>query len=296
MNDRQKGQRFSLTYLSQGDPINDSDTMRYRLAKLLGKERYQPQKRRRTYASRNSNYVPDPSVIQNLVEEEIGIQFGTFVDGRFHPSWVRFLRKIHQHKVLDTITIAYKGMVEIGRQDDFINQVNRIFREENMAYEVDEEGGVHPIVDRAYAATKQSAVLGMSETRYALSLARVEEVDAALMASPPNFIQAIRSVFGANENLFKLTFDTHRLDARSATEKIGRVLQASYASHPTMQRSSAQILKSFGGWIDAAHHYRHEEGAEEQNQPADELAIVLISQGMSFVRWLVAIDKQHRPK
>lgn len=295
MNDIPTGQRFSLTYLSQSDPVNDSDTMRYRLAKLLGKDKYQPRKRKKTYGRGISEYVPDPSIIHALVEEEIGVQFTTAANGRIYASWELFLRKIPAHKVLDTITVTYKGMVDGGRQDDFIGQANRIFREENIAYEVDEEGGVHPVIDSVYAATKQSAILGMSEPRYALSLARVDEVDAALMASPPNYIQAIRSVFGANENLFKLMFDAHRLDQRGAQDNIGRLLQANYANHPTMQRSSAQILKSFGGWIDAAHHYRHEEGAEELSQPADELAIVLISEGMSFVRWLVAIDKNHEP-
>lgn len=242
--------------------------------------------------SRTRDYVPDPSVIHALVEEEIGVQFRTAVGGRMYPIWVHFLRKIPTHKVLDTITVAYKGMVEGGRQGDFISQANRIFQEENIAYEIDEAGGVHPVIDRAYAATKQAAILGMSEPRYALSLARVHEVDTALMASPPNYIQAMRSVFGANENLFKLMFDVPRLDVRSANDRIGKQIQAIYAGHSTMQRSSAQILKSFGGWVDAAHHYRHEEGAEEPSQPADELAIVLISEGMSFVRWLVAIDKK----
>src|SRR6056297_2818697 len=34
MVERLTGQRFSLTYIPQGDPTNDSETMRYRLAKL----------------------------------------------------------------------------------------------------------------------------------------------------------------------------------------------------------------------------------------------------------------------
>lgn len=294
MNDRPKGQRFSLTYLPQGDPLDDSETMRYRLAKLIGKDKYQPRKHQSTYTRRSSSYVADHSKIQDLVEEEIGRQFRTAIDGRMFASWVRFLRKIPINKVLDTITIAYKKMAESGRQDDFISQVNRIFREENIAYEVDQEGGVHPVIDGAYAATKQAAIVGMSEARYALSLARINEVDAALMSSPPDHIRAIRAVFGANENLFKLMYGTDRLDIRSANEKIGRQLQTIYADHPTMQRSSAKILKSFGGWIDAAHHYRHEEGAEEPSQPDEDLAIVLISEGMSFIRWLVGIDKRSR--
>lgn len=44
MNDRPTGQRFSLTYLPQSDPAKDSETMRYRLAKLLGKDEYQRRK------------------------------------------------------------------------------------------------------------------------------------------------------------------------------------------------------------------------------------------------------------
>lgn len=292
MNDRPTGQRFSFTYLPQGDPTNDSKTMRYRLAKLLDKDKYQPRRRQQGYAQRTATYVPDRAKMHELVQEEIGRQFNTSINGRSYPSWVQFLRKIPLEKVLDTITVAYKGMVEGGRQDDFISQANRIFREENIAFEVDDGGGVHPVIDGAYATTKQAAIHGMSDARYALSLARINEVDAALMASPANYIQAIRSVFGANENLFKLMFGAARLDVRSANDKIGRQLQTIYADHPTMQRSSAQVLKSFGGWVDAVHHYRHEEGAEEPSQPDEGLAIVLISEGMSFVRWLVAIDKK----
>ena len=292
MSDRPSGQRFSLTYLPQNDPTNDSETMRYRLAKLIDKDKYQPRVRRTGYANRSGAYVADHSKLYALIEEEIGVQFGTTHNGKFITNWILFLRKIPLGKLLDTITVVYRGMAEAGRQDDFISQANRIFQEENIAYEIDDEGGVHPIVDKAYSVTKQSAISGMSAPRYALSLSRINEIDTALMASPVNYIQAIRSVFGANENLFKLMFDTHRLDTRSVNDKMGKLLQALYSENPTMQRSSAQILKSFGGWIDAVHHYRHEEGAEEPSQPVEELAIVIISQGLSFARWLVTIDRQ----
>jgi len=41
--------------------------------------------------------------------------------------------------------------------------------------------------------------------------------------------------------------------------------------------------------------YRHEEGSEERNQPAEELAIVLVAEGLSFVRWLAAMDRRREP-
>lgn len=294
MDDRPKGQRFNLTYLPQDDPSSDSETMRYRLAKLIEKDRYQPQKKMTHFGSRNSSWVADHKKIQDFVEEEIGCQFRTVINGQTYASWPHFLRRIPINRVLDTVTVAYRRMAEAGRQNDFLSQVSRIFQEENMAYDVDQEGGVHPVIDGAFASAKRAAILGMNETRYLLSLTRINEVDAALISSPPDYIKAIRSVFGANENLFKLMYGTPRLDARSASEKIGKQLQMIYADHPTMQRSSAQVLKSFSGWIDAAHHYRHEEGSEEPSQPDAELAIVLLSEGTAFVRWLVGIDKKLR--
>ena len=288
MNDRPTGQRFTLAYLSQSDPTDDSKTMRYRLGKLFENDKYHP----REYSSATRKTRPNDARLRQVLEEEIGQQFATFVEGRASYNWIRYSNKLSLHKLLDAVTIYYRASSEAGRQEDFIAQVNRIFREENVAYEVDEAGGVHPIVDGAYASTKQAAIRGLGEPRYALSLLRVNEVDAALMASPTNYIQAIRAVFGANENLFKMMFGMPRLDTRSANDQIGRKIQSIYELNPTMQRSGNQILKSFSAWIDAAHYYRHEEGAEEPSQPAEELAIVLISEGMSFVRWLAAIDKK----
>ena len=293
MQDRPTGQRFSLTYLTRDEPDTDSKTMRFRLAKLISQDKYQ--KRERKQYGGSYDYVTRTVPLQEIVENEIGVQFRTFVEGKSYPSWPLFINRLLLKKLLDTVTIVYRGIKSFNRQDDFILQVNRIFQEENIAFTVDDEGGVHPVIDGAYAITKQAAILGMNNPRYALSLSRVNEVDTALMASPVNYIQAIRYIFGANENLFKLMFNTPRLDKRSAISKIESEINRIYAGSPTMQRSSFQILQSFGAWVDAAHHYRHEEGAEEPRQPDEELAIVLISEGLSFVRWLVGIDQKSQP-
>ena len=72
MTDRLTGQRFSLTYLPPSELNRDSETMRFRLSKLLGKDKYQPRKLKENYIGPRREYVPDHSEIQNLVEEEIG--------------------------------------------------------------------------------------------------------------------------------------------------------------------------------------------------------------------------------
>ena len=83
-----------------------------------------------------------------------------------------------------------------------------------------------------------------------------------------------------------------RLDAKSAAAKLAAAQQRLYEGHPTMLASSAKLLNGFKEWIDAAHFYRHEEGRTEPGQPEGELALLLISEGLSYVRWLAAIDQK----
>ncbi len=52
------------------------------------------------------------------------------------------------------------------------------------------------------------------------------------------------------------------------------------------------MLTSFKDWVDAAHFYRHEEGAEEVAQPPLQLAIYIVSSGTTHLRWLAELDAQ----
>ena len=76
-----------------------------------------------------------------------------------------------------------------------------------------------------------------------------------------------------------------------AGDKIGKSLQSINGGHPTQQSANAKLLESYKHWINAAHFYRHEEGGEEPSQPSEDLAILMVSQGLSFVRWLAGIDR-----
>lgn len=58
-----------------------------------------------------------------------------------------------------------------------------------------------------------------------------------------------------------------------------------------MQRASAKALEGFKDWIEAAHHYRHEQGVETPSQPAEEIGVMPISHGVGYVRWLAQLDR-----
>ncbi|MBO9410239.1 MULTISPECIES: hypothetical protein [unclassified Ruegeria] len=283
----EKGQRFSHIYVDKGAPLKDSKKARFRISKLAST--YFPE----TKLQGNYRTFDHAKYAQEFIENELGVRFATqSTTGMLVKSWEWFFNRITVLELLDTVTILV--MYRRNQSMDvssFVDGVRRVFKDENLAYDVDEDGGVHPLVDSAFSASRQSSIAALNEERYSATSKCVETIDFHLMQEPVDYIGAIRSAFSANENLFKLMYKVPRLDARSAGEKLGRELQALYSDHPTLQAASGKSLESFKDWINAAHFYRHEQGIETPNQPTEEAAILLVSQGLSFVRWLAQIDR-----
>lgn len=285
MKDRIVGERFSLVYIDRGDPGKDSERARFRLSKLAKNECP-----KFDVYGRSSHHN---DAAQNLIEYELGIPFRTLSkDGRLIPRWDWFFNRIEITDFLSTITIIanYSNARRNHDAKMFISEVRRIFREENLAYEIDDLGGVHPMVDGAFHAVRQAAIVSLNGPRYEATAAMVEEVDRYLLEPHPDYITAIRSAFGACENLFKLMYEVPRLDAKTARDKISIDCQSLYSDHPVLLRANAKSLSGFLYWIDSAHFFRHEQGSETPCQPTEEYAILMISQGFAFVRWLASID------
>lgn len=295
MSEKAIGERFSHVHLVRGEPEKDSKKARFRLAKLAQRSFPTAQ------ISRYGHAIDYNHQAQERIENELGIQFGTrSTTGNLVRSWEWYFNKVSVTEMLDTITVVAASLhIEYIKDDTrgrFLDEARRILKEENLAYEIDEVGGVHPLVDATFSAAIRSAISGLDDPRYAASAECISRVDGCLLQNPQDFIGAIRAVFGACENTFKLMYCVPRLDAKTAGERIGRDQQSLYDGYPTSQQASAKTLEGFKQWVNAAHFYRHEQGVEEPNQPVAELAILLVSQGLSFVRWLTVLDrKANRP-
>jgi len=111
----------------------------------------------------------------------------------------------------------------------------------------------------------------------------------ALAQAPPDGKAAIRAVFSAAENLFKLITSKDRLGAREA-EDLRPIIDKLYAADATARNSASKMLASLKDWIDAAHFYRHEPGTEDVAQPPLALAVYLVGTGASHLRWLAELD------
>ena len=101
----------------------------------------------------------------------------------------------------------------------------------------------------------------------------------------------MRAVFDANENLFKLMFpQAPRLTASEVKSRLRPVLERRYGSDATARRAALKVADALSEWVDGVHNYRHAEGAEEPTPPPFSLALVLMSNGAAFLRWLAEMD------
>ncbi len=205
--------------------------------------------------------------------------------------------------VLDSVTVLLEYLSDRKTNGDyhvrhhaqlhrpaFLREVRQIFLEEGVRYSVDDLGGVHLRVDEQFEVTRAATVQGMGGPRYGNALASLESGYRALDAVPADGRSAIRDVFDAAENLFKMTFEEQQLKGDFIKQKLKpRVVRL--CLNQEARTANGLMCESFVKWVDAAHVYRHKNGSPDPHQPPLDLAILMVSQGTAFVRWLVTIDR-----
>lgn len=134
-------------------------------------------------------------------------------------------------------------------------------------------------------------ISAISNPRYEATKRFLEKSEQALIGTEPDYIAAIRAVFDAAENVYKLMFpNLPRISAQNINSNLKTRIGDLYPVPGAQQKATTNILESFRHWTEAAHNYRHAEGAEVIVEPDEQTAIALISQGHTFVRWLVKLD------
>ncbi len=103
----------------------------------------------------------------------------------------------------------------------------------------------------------------------------------------------MRANFNALECMYRLMFPlAPRLAKDTVATYLRPLLQSRHNEDQTAQRAAGKAVQSFQEWIDTMHFYRHEPGSEEPAQPPLSLAILTISQGANWLRWLAEIDQE----
>jgi hypothetical protein len=283
--DAPQGQRFSHVYLSKGELLPDSERMRRRLHHAFVKR--------------------SPDYLASIIEGELGVKvqrYNNYTGGAL--KWEQFFLKEELRDILDAVTLlcshpdpkdrtvrASERWQRVVRL--WIDDVRRIFAEERVSYRVDDQGGVHLAVDGEFERNRAATLAGLGSARYANVLERFEAAFYALDKVPPDGKAAIRAVFEANEGLFRLMFPKASvLKGDEINNHLRPRLNAIFEADRFALVAAQKMLTSFAEWITAAHQYRHEHGTEEPSQPPLGLAVMMVSLGASFIRWLIEIDQE----
>jgi hypothetical protein len=273
------GERFSGLYVQHEVPAQDSGRARHRVGALFGET---------VFNNRTE-------LLARYLGQELGVPVPG--DGRYSSHWHQFIRDCGTREFLDTVTLVYRYLywhVSDGIANWWRDVVKQIFIEENLAYEIDDVGGVHPAVDREFQRNRVSAVAALQSHRYQNVRNLFESTSNNLGAGPANYKQAWRSTFSAVEGLFGLMFPYVRLTANEIERCLRPVVQRAYEGDATAQQAAQRMLASFKEWVEASRNYIHQPGAAETAQPPADVAILAISHGTSLLRWLAGLDEDRR--
>lgn len=275
--------RYSQIY-ELGDGLsNDSARMRIRLLRSL------------------DHFFEDRDLFLELgrrVERECGIDvISTSYSPYFNAD--HLFRSGELRDIFDTLGFAfqlmpdqiYKDRMTVnGRKAAFRAEVARIFGEEAVGYNFDEVGVVRRTFDERFEIERNTTIRGLSDERFTAARAHILRVDGCLLQNPIDGREAVRGIFDAVENIYKMMFpkETH-ISTRSITNNLTPLLQNSLKGQLPEQRAVTKCVSSFVAWVESVHFYRHEAGQPVPRQPSEGTTLLLVGQGFGFARWLAAI-------
>jgi len=267
-----EGQRFSQVYLEKGAPVKDSQRMRNRVSaksyELLNKDDFK---------------------LISLIESETGAKV-PWVGS--HHSLKSFFEKSDIRDFLDSITIIHQFYRANNNRNamQWRAFISRVFKEENIGYQLDAQGGVHFFIDEEFEKNRASVIAGL-DTQPAVKEA-FEKAHAFLDSDPQDTSSAVKSVFEAAEILYKHTVDAEgkeRLNGFGINKLLKPLFQDHLKANPTEVIAMDHLLDGFCDWVEAGHMYRHGQKVDEPAPPSLDFAIQFVSQGAGYIRALLVL-------
>lgn len=284
-NEAPEGLPFSHLYTKKGKPERDSERARRRLYAF--------------FQQIPDYHHKDIAAVLNRrcgIDVVVGGYMGTFYDFR------RLFAEASIYDLLDSITWIIRVIEKPGGDqvtERWMAGVRSVFKEDNLSYRLDDKGGVHFSVDEEFERDRVSTLRAIQAPRYGSVAADFERAHKALDEVNPDLKGAVKSVFEATETLFRLVDGTPtppRLGKDQLGSNLTPIVEARYAGDAPALDTAKHAVASFQEWVIAAHVYRHGQPVETPHQPPLELAVLLLSQGAGFLRWLAEIDTARQPK
>jgi hypothetical protein len=241
--------------------------------------------RRRIYRLDNALHYTFSSDFVALVQSELGISFPFIGDEYDHE---RYWTRCDVHDFLDSITLLY--LVSPTRTET-LAEMRRIFTEEHLRFRIDDQGGVHYLVDEQFERNVAATLDGLGPARFKAARDALEQALESMSGATPSGKSLIRGVFEAVESAFLARIQSanaNRLNDQSINSHLRPILEARYANVPDSDDKINRVLELLMSWVRTAHPFRHGVPFDQIHEAPLDYAILLADQGMAFLRHIVA--------
>jgi hypothetical protein len=229
------------------------------------------------------------SELRDAIERQLGVSYagGPYLD----PG--PFVETCEIRDFLDLITLVYSVLGNRNSvQESWLPECRRIFSEERLRYVINDAGGVRFSVDSEFEMSVRAVVQGLGHPTLRGALDSFDKSLAALSETPPDGKAAIRNVFEGVEITFKtLCPGPPRIGSAEIRDNLTPKLDSLYADDATAKRAAQKLARSLAEWVECAHFYRHGQPGKEPVQPPLDLAVAIVSEGTSFLRWLAGLHR-----
>ncbi|MDH0851792.1 hypothetical protein N5D66_27920 [Delftia tsuruhatensis] len=284
--DVQVGRIFSSNYLRPTEPVSDSPRFRIRLGNYLAEE-----------------FSSNHSELTKYIGKNLGVKI--LIQGAY--GFTGWFEKAKIRDILDVITIVWRffndkgvpipGWREAGntmerKRNAWQAFVTALFREESLAYRVDEKGGVHYLVDAEFEIVRIASISGLGEARYRNVHDALDKAYAFLDEKSIDTKSSARSAFEALEILAKLIYpEAQSLGKKMVIEKLKPLVLQDSEDVPHEKMAGA-ILDSLAEFVNGVHYYRHGQPEENIVAPPFGVAVYILSQVSNAIRFLIPVDKR----
>lgn len=271
------GQRYSLLYSKPPEPLKDSKRLRKRMARL--------------FDSTVRDF--DEYDLGRYIEGELGIDVVSHGPMSAYVDWNDILLwELRDLLCVITLIGRYASRKSHPEAKAYPATVSRILAEEAASYRIDDQCGVHPLIDSAFSANLAAALRGLEGEPGAATQRFMALADENLLPGG-DLREVVRASFDAVENLFKANFrGATSLNKANIQTKLRPAIEL-YYSEPHAKRSALKICDGLLDWAEACHIYRHAPGTEEPSPPPEEVAVALASQAFTYVRWLSDVSLRY---
>lgn len=199
-------------------------------------------------------------------------------------------------ELLDCITLIYRFVVtKLGQRPaaGWLERVQYSFDTHNLAYRVDEKGGVHHKIDTAFDNSRALILTCLSGSKFVAAHDEIQKAFDFLTQQPQDTKMAVVNTFLAAENIFKIVVGANNgLTGPEVKRLLMPIVQKQYSQlDNATKQATGSMVNSFASWSDACHPYRHGQRDVEIVAPPIGVAIALVTMGGDFIRWLVELSQ-----